>query len=241
MRIILFALSTIVVLSSCNHFRHGERVDGNGTIQKQNRKVTSNFTGIEVDGDIELYIRQDSSRSIDIETDENLLPYVFVVADGDMLRIHPERGYDLEPTKSVKVYVSGPTFKELYASGACKMIGETEVSSTDQIEIKLSGSCDAGLRLKTPKVIAHVTGASRMTLRGETKDVSIEASGASDAKCFDLMSESSDVDVSGASNAEVFASVKLDADASGASGVRYKGNATVNKHESGASSVKKAD
>ena len=241
MRIILFAISTLILFSSCDHFRHGQHVDGNGVIQKQNRKVTSNFTGIEVSGDITLYIRQDSARSVNIETDENLLPYVFVVAEGDVLRIHPESGFDLDPTKSVKVFVSGPLFKELHASGACSMIGETEISSSDPISIKLSGSCDAGLQLKAPKVIAQVTGASTMTLRGETKDVSIDASGASHAKCFELMSEIGDVDVSGASNAEVFTSVRLDAAASGASGVRYKGNATVNKHESGASSVKKAD
>jgi hypothetical protein len=50
------------------------------------------------------------------------------------------------------------------------------------------------------------------------------------------------VKLSGASGAEVFASVKLDANASGASHVKYKGNpAEVGQSVSGAASVKKAE
>ena len=45
--------------------------------------------------------------------------------------------------------------------------------------------------------------------------------------------------MSGACDAEVFASVKLDVNASGASHVKYKGNATVTRNVSGAGSVKK--
>jgi hypothetical protein len=241
MRILLFFLSSLIVFSSCVHFGHGKRVHGNGVIKKESRKVDSDFTGVEVNGDIAVYIKQDSSRSIDIETDENLIPFVFVVHDGDILRIHPERGYDLDPTKTVKVFVSGPMFNQIYASGACEVFGENVVSPANGIEIKLSGACAADLQLKTPRVESHVTGASTITLRGETKDVSIKVSGASHAKCYELLSETGEVDASGASDADVFASVRLDADASGASAIRYKGNASVNKHESGASSVKKAD
>ena len=45
--------------------------------------------------------------------------------------------------------------------------------------------------------------------------------------------------MSGACDAEVFASVKLDVKASGASDVKYKGNAAVSQHVSGAGNVKK--
>ena len=45
--------------------------------------------------------------------------------------------------------------------------------------------------------------------------------------------------MSGAGDAEVFASVKLDVEVSGASDVKYKGNAAVSQDVSGAGSVKK--
>ena len=58
---------------------------------------------------------------------------------------------------------------------------------------------------------------------------------------MDLLTENTRVDISGASSADVFASVKLDVQASGASGVKYRGAAAVTQDVSGASNVKKVD
>ena len=60
-------------------------------------------------------------------------------------------------------------------------------------------------------------------------------------QCFDLLAEIVRIDISGAGDAHVFASVKLDVDVSGAGNVRYKGNANVTQNISGAGSVKKLD
>jgi Putative auto-transporter adhesin, head GIN domain len=79
-------------------------------------------------------------------------------------------------------------------------------------------------------------------MKGQTRDFRLRLSGAGKARCYDLMSENTSVDISGAGSAEVFASVALDADVSGAGSVRYKGNAArVNQQVSGAGSVKKAE
>jgi hypothetical protein len=236
---LLIIVCSFIMLSSCHYF-HGERVKGNGNIKKEQR-TAGVFNSVEVSGDIDLYVKQDSARSISIETDENLLPYIEVRNDGDQLIISPKEGYNPDPSQAIKVYVSSPVFKGLEASGACKIVSENMITSGDAVNIHLSGASDAGLELKSPKVSVELNGASTMTLKGETKDLSAGASGASHIKGFDLLAENADVDVSGASNAEVFASVKLNAKASGASDVRYKGNAAVTRDESGASSVKKAE
>ncbi|MDP9229574.1 MAG: DUF2807 domain-containing protein, partial [Bacteroidota bacterium] len=97
------------------------------------------------------------------------------------------------------------------------------------------------LNLGAPKINADISGASHIELQGESKDVTIESSGASHANCMELMAENVQVDVSGASNAEVYASIKLDAEASGAGNVRYKGNAAVSQRTSGAGSVSKVN
>jgi hypothetical protein len=90
-------------------------------------------------------------------------------------------------------------------------------------------------------VNVDVSGASSVTLKGETRDFIVEGSGSTDVKCYELLAESTRVDISGASSAQVFASVKLDVDVSGAADVKYKGNAVVNQQVSGAGSVKKTD
>ena len=217
-----------------------DKVRGNGTIKVENR-TAGTFTGVDVGGNIDLYVKQDSARSVRIEADENLMQYIEVKMEGEKLVIQPKDGYNLSGSKHIKVYVSSPVFRELEASGACDIIGETVLSTTDEIRIDISGASNAELELKAPKVSAEMTGASSLKLKGQTKDLHIEGTGASHAKCYELLSENADVDVTGASSAEVFASVKLNADASGASDVRYKGNAAVNQSASGTGSVKKSE
>jgi len=97
------------------------------------------------------------------------------------------------------------------------------------------------LELNAPKISVHLTGASNTSIKGKTKDFEGSASGASEIRGFDLLSENANVDASGASHIEIFASVRIDGQSSGASSVNYKGNAQSNVEKSGASSVNKKD
>ncbi|MEI9807523.1 MAG: DUF2807 domain-containing protein [Bacteroidota bacterium] len=141
----------------------------------------------------------------------------------------------------IKVYVTAPVFNDIEASGACKVISENMLTASGKMEIRVSGASEAKLEVKAPNISAELSGASGITLTGETKDFSLDGDGASHAMCFSLMAENVNIDVSGASNAEVFASVKLEVDASGASEVLYKGAANYVGHTSGAASIKKAE
>lgn len=237
-RFSLVAAITALLFSSCDEIT-GERIRGNGNVISQARSHT-NFTGVEVSDAIHVYIRNDSAFSVKVETDENLQQHIIITGENGVLRIREEDGTNLNATGKIKVYVSAPAFKSLDASGACKIISENEITAA-AIDIDVTGASHADLQLKSPKVSASMSGASNVTLSGQTKDLIIKGSGASDANCFELLSENADVDLSGASNAEVFASVKITADASGASDIRYKGNASVNQSTSGAGSVKKAE
>lgn len=232
----VFLLFISVGLVSCD-FMH-DKVRGNGVIKTETRS-TGNFSGVDVSGNIDVYLEQDSTRSVRIETDENLFEYIIVRTDGDRLVIGTKDHANLSGSRDIKVYVSSPVFIKLEASGACSINGESLISNPDMISIDLTGASNAKMEINSPRLKADLTGASSITLKGQSKDISIEATGASHAKCLELMTENADIDVTGASSADVFASVSLKASASGASHVRYKGNPTVSKSASGAGSVEK--
>jgi hypothetical protein len=78
-------------------------------------------------------------------------------------------------------------------------------------------------------------------VKGRTKDFKAVASGASHIRGFDLLTENTNVNISGASHAEVYASVSLNGNASGASQVVYMGKAEDKVDESGASHVRKKE
>lgn len=235
---LLFAIS--LLSSSCVRF-WGKRVRGNGNIVTEERSVSS-FDRVEVHGAIDVYVSQGEAKPVKLEGDENLLRYVEVEDHGSKLVIKTRPGFNLSPTHKFKVYVSAPSYRSLEVTGACNIIGENKISGNESLDLAVSGAGDIRMEVEAPGVKADITGSGNVDLKGRTRDFDLDLSGAAKATCFDLLSENTSVDISGAGSAEVYASVKLDAEVSGAGSVRYKGNATqIDQHVSGAGSVKKSD
>ena len=238
-KLAFFSLVILMFASSCREIA-GRRVKGSGNITTENRSV-SGFNSIDVSGAIDVYVKQDSSTSVKVEADDNILEYIEVHTSGSTLEIYTEHNINLRLSHKIKVYVSNPEYRDLRASGASSLHTENEISSSDALDIELSGSSIGKLELNAPKVSVNLSGASNADIRGKTKDFDGGASGASEIRGFDLLTENAEVEANGASHIEVFASVKLQGHASGASSVNYKGNAQVSVDKSGASSVNKKD
>jgi hypothetical protein len=233
-------LLTALILSSCNYFG-GKRIRGNGNITTREHR-TGAFHSVDVSGAIHVYVKQDSvMQPVKVETDENLQDLVEITESNGVLYISPEDHFNLSPSRDVIVYVSSSQYKGLAVSGASWIRSENKLVSNETFELGASGASEIKLALKAPRVNAETSGASDITLSGETRDLSLQGSGASHFKCIDLLTENASVGVSGASSADVFASVKIDVEASGASGVKYRGAAALTQDVSGASSVKKID
>ena len=214
----------------------GRRVRGSGNIITENRNETG-FNNIDVSGDIDVYIKQDSTTSVKVEADDNILEYIEVHTNGSTLEIYTEGNIRLRPSHKIKVYVSNPEYKDFQVSGASSIHSENEITSPDALHVDISGESEGRLEVNAPKVSVNLTGASNANIKGKTKDFEGGASGASEIRGFDLLTENADVDASGASNIEIYASVKIAGQASGASSVNYKGNAQSSVEKSGASSV----
>jgi hypothetical protein len=235
----LWSLVILLFASSCREM-FGRRIRGNGHVNTESRS-TSSFSSVDVSGAIDVYVKQDSLHAVKVEADENLLEYVEVHNENGTLHIHERNGVNLKPSHKIKVYVAGPDFRRFEASGACKIFSENQVSGSETLKIDLSGACEVNMDVKAPKVDAGVSGACQVELKGQTRDFKVSGSGSTDVRCFDLLAENTEVRITGAGEADVFASVKLDVHVSGAGSVKYRGNATVNQQISGAGSVKKAD
>ena len=236
--LILLVLPAMLITSCRGIF--GKKVNGDGNIKTESRSA-GRFDNVDVSGSIDLYVKQDSASGVKVEADQNLMEYIEVFTEGDKLVVRSRKGFNLRPSQDIKVYVSSPAFTKFELSGACDIFSQNQITSSNDIEIGMSGSCDGKLDLKTPRVAADLSGACSIEIKGETKELSADGSGSTGFKCFGLMAENVSVSISGAGDAEVYASVKLDVDVSGAAGVKYKGNASVSQKVTGAGSVKKVE
>src|SRR5689334_8631721 len=86
MRKLLF-LSLILVsaLASCR-FVNGKRVKGTGNQRTENRSVT-NFHSVSSYGEYDIYLTQGTDYSVQVEAEDNLLPYIETNLKGDVLEI----------------------------------------------------------------------------------------------------------------------------------------------------------
>ncbi|MBL0130493.1 MAG: DUF2807 domain-containing protein [Chitinophagaceae bacterium] len=116
-----------------------------------------------------MYVKQDSVNSVRVESDENLLEFIIIENDNGTLDIHQKDGTNLKPSGSIKVYVSGPSFKHFEASGACDFYGENKITGIESVTTHLSGSSDVNMELKALRVDVDLSGAGTITLRGRYK------------------------------------------------------------------------
>ncbi len=239
MRKYLLLLAALpILLCSCRHFL-GRRIRGNGNVKTEEHSI-SPFKELHVSSTINVYVSQGDLKPIRIEGDENLLPYIEIEQDGDELVIKNKMGVNLESNGDLKLYVTAPAFRKISVSGAGDIIGENKITSTEEMEIGLSGAGSIRMEVDAPKVTADISGVGSIYLKGQSKDADLTISGAGSAHCYELMAENTSVELSGVGSAEVYASVKIDANASGVGSIHYKGNpTTVNQHVSGVGSVSK--
>ncbi len=238
MRISFFVLTlSLFILSSCRYFG-GERIIGDGHVVTQQRSVGA-FNSVDVSGAVQVHVRQEATSSVNVQTDQNLMEYLDVYNDGNTLVIKEKSGFNLKPSKNIVVYIAAPVFKDIEVSGACDIVGDNTISGSEALSMHVSGSGDIVMTVAVPSVSAEISGSGSINLKGQAADFSARVSGSGDVRCFDLVTDNTKLDLSGASEVEVTANKQLEVDASGASSVRYKGNAHVSQSISGAGSVKK--
>lgn len=237
--VISLSLLFSVLLSSCMF--GGKRVKGDGNIKTEHRNVNP-FEEVQVSGAISLFLSQGEFKPVQLESDQNLLQYIELVQQGDRLEIRTRSGFNLDPTNEIKVYLTAPQYRKVDVSGACNITSATKLVSDNDLEVEMSGASKMVLDVDLPQIKTSLSGSGEINLKGETKKLIIEMSGAAEAHCFELLSEETSVNISGAGSADVYASQKLDVDVSGAGNVKYKGEVkNITQKVSGAGGVEKAD
>ncbi len=201
-----------VSLGDVISFRSG--IKGSGNVVTESRNA-SPFTSVRVRGVFNVNIVAGGTQSIEVEAEDNLMPFIEAEVDGGTLVIRSSKS--LKPTQPLTVRISVENIEQIRASGA----------STVSLE-----------NVNNPSLIIDVNGASKTVVSGTTADLNIDVSGASRVDAVDLLAQNATVDASGASKATVKTAESLKAKSSGASSIRYAGSpGNVDAKRSGAGSV----
>lgn len=233
------AVTSMLLLTGITAFAQRERVAGNGNIKKETRNITG-FKSIGTSGSFNVYITPGTSKTIEIEADDNILPYIESELKGDELYVHFKKGYDLRPSQKISVNVSMPEVRSLAASGSGGFYSKGSLKG-EKVELGISGSVNADLELKASKLEVSISGSTKISLKGNVPTVEYGISGSGSVDALALQSDNVEVGVSGSGDLSVYAQKKLDISVSGGAKVRYKGNPAINQSSSGSAKVTKID
>lgn len=195
-------------------FSINRQVEGSGNVVKESRDV-SGFNSISVSGVIEVEFTAQTEYSVEVEADDNIVPIIHTEVDGGVLRISQRDG--ISKYSRLLVRVSAPDLKGVRSSGVAN--------------VKITN-------IKNIRFSAKTSGASKISVAGETLEMDVDSSGASAVDAANLSAENVDIDSSGAAQIYVNAAKSLRVDASGESRIFYSGSPTdIKKRTSGGASV----
>jgi hypothetical protein len=187
---------------------------GSGNVAVEQRNVEQ-FRSISSSGIFKVEVVLKRDRGVEIEADDNLIPYIKTEVRRGTLRVYSDG--NLKPRGPLLVRVYADTIEKVSASGI------TEISVAD---------------LDAPEFAVDSSGASRVMIAGKASSLTVDSSGASKIDASGLLAENASADLSGASELKVRVTGSLNAKVSGAAKVLYVGEpAEVIKRTSGAGRV----
>ncbi|HWZ13907.1 MAG TPA: head GIN domain-containing protein [Mucilaginibacter sp.] len=228
---ILLAGIALFGLSSCMF----NCVHGSGTEASESRKV-SDFSRIDISGGFKVVLKQDSSLSVKITADDNLLKYIKTTVNGSKLRIYTRRSF-CNSSQTI-VYIGVRHLEELKASGGIEVESDGKITTQD-IHLRLSGATKITMDLNAANVTTNGSGATELNLKGQASSHNIDLSGSGKVNALDFVVGNCEIQTAGVGHSEVNVLHSLSIHSTGASEVKYRGNPSISSDKVGASSIEK--
>lgn len=196
-------------------------------------EVKTSYKSLKVRSAIKVEYKQNID-TLQIIADSSILSKIKVNYDEEAIEI-----YALDFRRSYSVTAIVPASKELQSieiGGASSFTSDGDIKA-EKLDIEVSGASHFDANIDCQSLEVSVSGASSAEIGGKAVNANIEVSGASKLSSNGeyLNIDYADVDISGASTAEIICNKNITGEASGASKLSFRGAAKADVSTSGAS------
>jgi hypothetical protein len=219
----------VVDLNGCGK----ETVKGSGKIVNEERHL-SEFKTIKLKGVGRVVLTQGRPHTINIETDDNIMPLIETEIQNEQLVIS-QGNYNLRPTK-LDFNITVAHLEGISISGAGDVTGKSRFVS-DDFAARISGSGDMQLELDVANLETSISGSGSMNLSGQSGRYDAEISGSGKINAFDMQAKNVSLKISGSGDCKVNATEILHARISGSGDVFYTGHPRITSKISGSGSL----
>jgi len=179
------------------------RVVGSGKDASEARQVDGEFTSVQLDGSADVNILLTTVQSVNVESDDNIVPLVETKVVNGKLIVNMKPGVSYTTTRGVIVTVGIKSLERVTLNGSGKM----QVAN-------MSG----------PELAIELPGSGHIEAEGKVDHVSITVAGSGDVVANQLKAHTADVTLLGSGNISLFADQSLQANLAGSGNIRYEGN-----------------
>ncbi|MCB9363752.1 MAG: DUF2807 domain-containing protein [Flavobacteriales bacterium] len=206
-----------------------------GYAQNEERSLAS-FTGVKISSAFNVELIEAPSSTVKIEgVPEQYIDNIITEVNGDVLEVFVKG--KVKAVSDMKLTITYQSLNSVEVSGASSVKANNAINAST-FTIKTSGASNLDLSLNAQDVKLNSSGASDVRLKGFAKTFDLAVSGASTIKTKAFEVNKVDINISGASDVDVYAAEEISGTASGASDVDVYGNPPVNTiSKSGASDV----
>jgi hypothetical protein len=225
----------LLIVAGCGASGVNEGVEGSGQVVTEKRSAQA-FQQVELAGEGRLLLSPDGPQSLEVRTDDNLMPYIETEVIDGRLTISTRPDTDLHPSQGVTYRVRCDELVEVVLTGS----GDIEVKGCrgDDLAIRLDGSGTIGVEgIDATSVTAELAGSGTIGSIGRAGHVtaSVDGSGTFDGSAL----EGGDVEarIPGSGHIIVWATRTLRASIAGSGEVLYRGDPAVTQDVSGSGAV----
>ena len=238
-KLLVFATLFATSLSNAQSWM-GEKIKGNGNQKTENRS-TAEYDEIKLQGYFDVDLVAGKEGEISVQAEENLLPYIKVEVEGNVLKIYQEKGKNLQVSRGNKILITVPFDK----ISAVNLSGSGDINTKNQIKTEkitatLSGSGDLNIDVDASEVEAKLSGSGDVRLKGKSDKLVAKISGSGDISASDLMTKDVEAGISGSGDIKVNCTESLNARVSGSGDIFYSGEPkSKDTKVSGSGNIKK--
>lgn len=233
-KILIPAIIILLSLQACNKGRiwgiHGK---GSNISETRNAGV---FIGVDLRCDADVELVRDSTFSIELTGQENILKVLDTKVDnGNLIIDYRKRVWR---HNKIKMIVHVGNLQSIFISGSGNITIQNEINA-NMLDIKISGSGNVNTNtLNIHTVTVHISGSGNIKIPGgaiQSGKFSISGSGNIDAEY--AISSAMDANISGSGNITVNVNENLNATISGSGDIKYRGTPVVTVNVSGSGRV----
>jgi hypothetical protein len=230
------ALGLLAAATACDDLTFpSHTVYGSGRLATETRPVR-NLSGVALSTIGTVYVDQGPVERLHIDAESNIIPHIRTRVRGGTLEVDAEPGYDLRPTRPLRIYLTVRDLNDVRLSSSGSIVVDDLV--TDRLNVRLSGSGEIEFfELDAYSLDVRISASGSVFASGiaDAQNVVIHSSGRYGARQLD--SFTAFVEVSGSGNATVRVRERLRAVVSGSGSIRYFGNPTVERSVTGSGSI----